>query len=61
MVNNDPNTVYVGGGSGIVYKTLSGGAHWYRTGNSSGQGIVAMAIDPTDPIFLHGFGKDGGV
>ena len=25
MVNNDPNTVYVGGGSGIVYKTLSGG------------------------------------
>ena len=51
---SDPNTIYVGGAQGGVWKTTNGGTSWIPT--TDGECSLAMgwiAIDPVDPNIIY--------
>ncbi len=51
---NDPNTIYVGGAQGGVWKTINGGATWVpRTDNECSLAMGSIAIDPVNPEIVY--------
>ena len=60
MAQGNPDIVYVGGGDGVISRTIDGGASWQSTGDSSGQGVVALAVDPTNPEIVYAGSAPGG-
>lgn len=55
----DPHVVYAGG-SGTVFKSIDGGAHWHAVTSEPWTRIGALAIDPADPRVVYA-GTDFGV
>ncbi len=50
----DPNTIYVGGAQGGVWKTVNGGTTWVpRTDKECSLAIGSIAIDPVDPNIVY--------
>ncbi len=60
MARDNPDIVYVGGGDGVISRTMDGGVTWLPTGDSSGQGVVALAVDPTNPDIVYAGSAPGG-
>ncbi|MBL8066253.1 MAG: hypothetical protein JNM34_10400 [Chthonomonadaceae bacterium] len=50
----DPNTIYIGGADGGVWKTSNGGGTWTpKTDGAQTSSVGAIAIDPTNPQTLY--------
>jgi hypothetical protein len=51
---NDPNTIYVGGAQGGVWKTIDGGTTWMpRTDKECSLAMGSIAIDPVNPEIVY--------
>ncbi len=51
---NDPNTIYVGGAQGGVWKTINGGGTWVpQTDKECSLAMGSIAIDPVDPEIVY--------
>jgi len=59
---SDPNTVYIGGAQGGVWKTTNGGASWKAlTDNQASLAIGAITLDPSNPNTIYaGTGEPNG-
>jgi photosystem II stability/assembly factor-like uncharacterized protein len=52
--SNDPNTMYAGGVSGGVWKTIDGGDHWQPIGDElANLAVNSMLMDPRDSRVLY--------
>lgn len=51
---SDPNTIYIGGAQGGVWKTTDGGASWTpRTDDQCSLAMGSIAIDPVNPDIVY--------
>ncbi|MGH9851661.1 MAG: IPT/TIG domain-containing protein [Blastocatellia bacterium] len=56
-----PNTIYIGAGSGGVFKSTDGGVTWNRPNSSFIQSFHSMVLDPQNPLLIYGATQNNGV